>query len=373
MNDHNTDESSIAEIDLNAISHNLGIIRAHISEAALCAVVKSNAYGHGLLEVGTTLAADGADWLAVATVQEGMSLRAAGVACPILILRYIDERQVNTLVHGDLTPVVYDQSQIAGLARSGSSRPLNIHLNIDTGMGRMGVRPYELGAFLRQLASAPNLHLDGVMTHFANADLVDSRSNAQQMDSFASALHELAAQGHEPRWVHASNSAASLTAPAAYFNMVRPGLALYGINPLQSGEQYELRPAMRWTTNAIQVRTISEGTSVSYGWLWTAARASTIATLPVGYADGYSRAMTGQAQVLVRGKRVPVIGAICMDFCMIDVSDIEDFTVSDEVVLLGSQDSNEISAYDLATWRNSIPYEVICSLGDRVKRRYKKV
>lgn len=366
-----SEESSIAEIDLRAISHNLASIRQIAQGKAVCAVVKANAYGHGLTQIGRVLQEASIDWFAVATVSEGVALRNSGVCTPILVLRYSDPRHAPLLVEHMLTPVVYDISQLAMIASNAAGATLRFHLNIDTGMSRIGIRPYEVSTFLEHLRAFPALVLDGLMTHLANADLRDHAFNQRQLTRFVAVLAQLRDAGIEPRWVHVANSAATLTEEAAIFNMVRPGLALYGICPLQPPSNVELRPAMRWTTRAIQVRRIPPGTPVSYGGAWISKRESVVATLPVGYADGYRRSMTGAAQVLVRGIRVPIVGAICMDFCVADVTDVTGFSVDEEIVLLGSQGDGVLSAYELADWSKSIPYEVVCLVGDRVRRIYR--
>lgn len=364
-------ESSIAEIDLGAILANLAVVRQYAGGKAVCAVVKSNAYGHGLCETARALAAGGADWLAVATVQEGLLLRETGIDTPILVLRYIGDADLATLIDAKITPVVYDLDQFVALADAIGNRRLGFHLKVDTGMARMGIRDHEVSGFLKLLRQASHLKLDGVMTHFANADVRDHETNVLQLQRFRGVLETINNAGFKPRWIHAANSAATLTEPLSHFNMVRTGLALYGLDPLGPATGTGLRPAMRWITRPIQIKHIDEGVSVSYGWRWTAKRPSVVATLPVGYADGYRRNMSGQAEVLIKGRRAPVIGSICMDFCLVDVTEIEDISKTDEVTLIGRQGDDEISAYALASWSGSIPYEIVCLVSDRVRRVYR--
>ncbi|MBI3180128.1 MAG: alanine racemase [Deltaproteobacteria bacterium] len=360
-----------AAIDLGAIRHNLGVVRRAAPGQKVCAVVKANAYGHGLVEVSRALEAYGADWLAVALVEEGVLLREAGVRAPILVLGGAVNRGFAEMVEHTLVPVLFDVDQIPRLAAAAGGRRIAFHLKIDSGMYRLGVLPAELASFLAALAKYPNLDLDGLCTHFARADTTQDRGSvAEQLACFKAAHAQLLRAGHTPHLLHVANSSATLLESAAHVGMVRPGLVLYGLDPRGPEHARDLRPAMRWTTRPVRICDVPAGGRVSYGGHWTAARPSRIATLPVGYADGYVRALSGKAQVLVRGRRAPVVGTICMDLCMIDVTDISGVSLADEVVLMGAQGSQEIPAYELARWADTIPYEITCGVSDRVPRRH---
>ena len=361
---------TIATVDLGAIRHNLEVARTVAPGQAICAVVKADAYGHGLNEVGLTLSRAGVEWLAVALVEEGISLRRVGVKTSILVLGSALGGTLFELVAHDLTAAIYRPDQLEALAMAARGKKVAFHLKIDTGMARLGVHVDELDELLDALAGMPNLVLEGVMTHFANADLADREFNAEQLSLFKRACKRITERGVNPKWLHISNSAAVLSYPEAHIGLLRPGLMIYGLDPLQKRGQTGLVPAMGWTTRPVHLKTVPKGTRVSYGGRWVAQRESRLATLPVGYADGYPRAMSGKAEVLVRGQRAPVVGNICMDLCVIDVTDIPGVTLEDEVTLMGRQGGAEISAHDLARWADTIPYEIICGVGSRVPRYY---
>ncbi|MCK5687622.1 alanine racemase [Myxococcota bacterium] len=357
-------------VDLGAIRHNLAVIRELVGERPVCAVIKANAYGHGLERVGLTLADAGVDWLAVALVEEGLALRSAGIQTPILVLGAAIRDGFEQIIEENLTPVIFRLDHLKGLGAAAGGKPHSFHLKIDTGMARLGLSLDELDEFLDLLQSYPNLKLQGLMTHFANADLADLDFNTHQLKLFEQARLHLAKRGHTPPLLHLSNSAAVLSFSDAYQTLVRPGLAIYGLDPRAARGTQDLRVAMRWTTRPIHIKTVAKGVRVSYGGRWTAPKESQIATLPLGYADGYPRQLSNKAQVLVRGQRAPVVGSICMDLCMVDVSHIPGVTLDDEVVLLGSQGDDSICPRELAAWADTISYEIICGVGMRVPRRY---
>ncbi|MBI5511285.1 MAG: alanine racemase [Deltaproteobacteria bacterium] len=361
---------TIATVDLGAIRHNLEVARRLVPGQAICAVVKADAYGHGMNEVGLTLSRAGVEWLAVALVEEGISLRRVGVKTSILVLGSALGGTLFELVAHNLTAAIYRPDQLEALAMAARGKPVAFHLKIDTGMARLGVRLEELDQVLDALDKTPNLVLDGVLTHFADADLADRDFNSAQLRLFEGACRRLQARGYKPKWQHIANSAAVLSFPEAQVGLLRPGLMIYGLDPLAKRRATELVPAMRWTTRPVHLKTVPQGARISYGGRFVTKRDSRIATLPVGYADGYPRAMSGKAQVLVRGRLVPVVGTICMDLCMADVTDVPEVSLDDEVVLMGRQEGAEVSAYDLATWADTIPYEIICGVGARVPRYY---
>lgn len=357
-------------IDLDAIRHNLKQVRAAAPNAAICATVKAHAYGHGLVQVGMTLDRAGVEWLGVALVEEGLALRAAGVRADILVLTPSYLQADQEIVAYGLVPALFRVDHLTALAQAAGEVSTRFHLKIDTGMGRLGLAPNELDSFLTALKNFPNLKLDGIFTHFANADLGDWEFNSRQLEIFRSCQHRILQHGFIVPWVHVANSAAVLSFPEARQSMVRPGLMVYGLDPRGPHIQGNLRPAMRWTTKPIHIKTVPAGTKISYGGKWIAPRESRIATLPVGYADGYPRLLSNRGQVLLLGKRAPIVGAICMDLLMIDVTNHPPVTLTDEVVLMGQQGKDTITAYEMAKWADTIAYEIICGIGPRVPRQY---
>ncbi|MFC1611656.1 alanine racemase [Myxococcota bacterium] len=361
---------TVATVDLAAVRHNLQVIRRLAPGRPICAVVKANAYGHGLTKVGLTLDQEGVEWLGVALIEEGVQLRMAGVSTPILVLGTAYFGSISDIVDYDLVPAIFRVDQLAALAGAAQGTPARFHLKIDTGMARLGLQPDELDTFLDATARWPNLQLNGVMTHLASADIGDVEFTSAQLKAFGDCRERIRDRGLNPRWMHASNSAATLSFADADLGVLRIGLALYGLDPRVERDEVGLLPAMQWTTRPVHIKTVPPGTRVSYGGHWVARRPSSIATLPVGYADGYCRAFSNRASVLVRGRRAPVVGSVCMDLCIIDVTDISGVSLQDEVVLMGRQGDDQISAYDLAGWADTVPYEIICGVGTRVPRHH---
>lgn len=363
-----------AEVDLSALRHNLALARKLAAPAEVLAVVKANAYGHGALQVARALEEEGVSLLGVALVEEGLELRNAGVKAPILVLGGSYEGGWDLMVEYGLVPTIFRAEHLEALERAAAAagREVTAHLKVDTGMGRIGVRLPELGAFLERSRAAKRVRVDGLASHFANADLADASLTREQVSRFQEALAMLRAQGQAPTWRHLSNSAAVLDLPEArdgsLFNLVRPGIMLYGVSPAKwlCGEQ--LRPVLSWKSGVTHLKTVPPGTPISYGSTWVAPRESRIATLPVGYADGYSRMNSSRAAVLVRGRRAPIVGRVCMDMCMADVTEVPGVEVGDEVVLLGVQGSERVSAEELAAISGTIHYEVLCAIGARVPR-----
>lgn len=355
------------EVDLDAIAQNLGAIRSRRPGRSICCVIKADAYGHGLVPVAKTLVYAGVEWLAVALVEEGVVLRNAGIQTPILVLGGALDGGYEAIVEHTLTPVVFRPEHVRMLGATG--RRVSVHLKVDTGMARLGVQPPELDDLLRTFHDQPSVLLDGLMTHFANADEEDHDTNQRQMALFRNALARVRTSGFSPKHIHASNSAALSSFDDGETTWVRPGLLTYGLSPLNPADP-ELRPAMRWTTSPVLVKTVSAGTSVSYGAQWTAKQDSVLATLPVGYADGYPRSLGNKSHALVNGRRVPVVGTVCMDMCMIDVTDAGPVAVGDEVVLLGQQGDAYIGAHELAKHAGTIVYEIVTGVQKRVPRVY---
>ncbi|MDZ7337187.1 MAG: alanine racemase [candidate division KSB1 bacterium] len=361
-----------AEIDLGAIAHNIAQIRKKVSPARVMAVVKANAYGHGAAQVATAALASGADYLAVALVEEGAELRAQGVKAPILVFGGTVPEQAPLFAEHHLIATVYTREAVEALAKEArrANRPMPVHLKVDTGMGRVGVDWKEAVDFLRWLASVDGIRAEGIYTHFATSDEKDKAFAELQLARFNQVLVGAQQLGFK-LLRHAANSGAILDLPASYFDMVRPGVMMYGYYPSpEVSRSVPLRPAMTLKTRVLFVKKIERGTSISYGRQFIATESTTIATLPVGYADGYNRLLSNQAEVLIRGKRYPVVGRVCMDQIMVDLGPHSEVQPGEEVVLLGRQDEEEISMYSICEMLRTIPYEVTCWVSARVPRVY---
>jgi alanine racemase len=359
---------TLAAIDAAALRHNFALLRAAVApDVAVLAVVKGDGYGHDAALVAPVLAAAGADWFGVATVDEGVALRCAGVRQPILVLTGAVRAEVGALAEYDLAVAVPHADMGRDLAAGAPVRPLRVHVKVDTGMGRIGVLPHELPALLAELRGSGAFSVEGLFSHFASAEGVDHGYAQQQLEAFGRAYDGVRAAGGAPRWVHIANSAATLRHPDAHFSLVRPGIALYGVEPAGTPAP-GLRPVMRLATHIVQLKSVPPGFAVSYGQTFVSRRPSLIATLPIGYADGYGRALSNRGCVLVRGQRAPVVGAVCMDLTMVDVTEVAGVRLGDEVVLWGRQYGAEITAGEVADWQGSIAYEVLTRLGPRVPR-----
>jgi len=373
-----------ATIDLAAIAHNYRLA-VEVGGRPGVGVVKADAYGHGAVPVARALAAAGAPWLGVALVEEGLELRAANVQLPVMVLAGAFGDAWDELLRNRLTPVLTSPAQVAALGAA--ARALRVraeaHLELDTGMGRLGAAPGELPAVLAALEAAPEVSLTGLCTHFAGADTDDAEGSERQIRRFHEAAAALSAAGLSPL-LHATNSAGTLRLPGLRQDLSRPGIMLYGY--LSYGPELDapaaareaaarLRPALSWRTAIVHLKEVPAGTRISYGGHWAAPRSSLIATLPVGYADGYHRRLSGrpgygQAEVLVRGRRAPVVGTVCMDMIMVDVTEVPGVARGDEVVLLGTQGAERIDADELARRAGTISYEILCGISRRVPRRY---
>ncbi len=365
---------TVAEVDLDALLNNLQETRRLCPAARVLAVVKANAYGHGATPVAVALEKAGVDFFGVSLVEEGVELRQAGVRGDVLVLggAYSDYREI--VLHR-LIPVVFTGEHLEQLqaAAAGAGCAARAHLKLDTGMGRLGLDLEGLGAFLATLGACPNVELDGLLSHLANAEVKDHPMNRLQVARFKQAATALRAAGHPIRWRHIANSAGAMDLDDAKdgrdFNLVRPGLMLYGEAPSERLRALAaLQPVLSWKTSIAHLKRLGAGQPVSYGGTWTAPRESLIATLPVGYADGFSRKHSNRGVVLVRGRRAKVVGSVCMDMCMVDVTDVPQVSLHDEVVLLGRQGDEQLSAQELARTCETIPYEILCSVGARVPR-----
>ncbi len=363
---------TVAEIDLGALRHNYRALRALAGTAELMAIVKADAYGHGAIAVARALAEEGCTHFGVATIDEARELRSSGLRGRLYLLGGFFARHAGAIVALDLTPFVFDVELIAPLetaAKSAGRRDFPIHLKIDTGATRLGVMPPELETAARHLRQAPSLKLEGACTLLANAGDPASPITDAQLKVFEAALKTLRAAGFEPSIAHVANSAALVLREDCRYNMVRPGLALYGLPPVSAvREKLALVPIMTLKTRVMQVKRVSAGSGVSYGHTFIAPRESLIGILPVGYADGYRRGLQHGGEVLVRGHRAPVVGAVCMDLTMVDLTDVPGAAVGDEVILWGRSGDETISVNDVARIAQTISYEMLCTVGRRVPR-----
>ncbi len=366
-----------AEINLKALSHNTReICRASGPGARVMAVVKANAYGHGAVEVARTALASGAARLAVARSAEGAELRRAGIGDPILVLGYTPAGLIREIVEFNLEQAVYgvDYSLVVDREAAGMGVKIPVHIKVDTGMGRIGVVAGTESSLreIKEMATRPNLEPVGIFTHFAAADSSDKSYTRKQWESFVKLLDDLRREGLDFQLKHCANSAAIIDIPECHLNLVRAGIALYGLYPSAevSRQGISLEPVMSFKARVVQVKKVPAGFPVSYGCTYVTQRPTVIATLPVGYADGYSRRLSSRGEVLVRGHRAPVVGRVCMDQCMVDVGDIPGVAPGDEVVLFGRQGDQVLSVEEVADWIGTINYEVVCMVGARVPRIY---
>ena len=362
------------EVDLDAIAHNVAVLRARVAPARFMAVVKADAYGHGAVPVARAALQAGADGLAVALVQEGVELRRAGIEAPILVLSEQPERQLGDLVAHDLIPTVYSAPYIDALEREVRSRHLSgfeVHLKVDTGMNRVGADVADaVERAGRVVACTPTLSLTGVYTHFARADDADPSFTLQQLQAFDDAVARIRAAGIEVEVEHAANSAAALLHDSTRRDIVRVGIAMYGIDPDPAcvDGRWELRPALSFAARVSHVKRVEAGEGISYGSTYICEQATTIVTVPVGYADGVARRSAG-IEVLIAGRRHPIVGVVTMDQLMIDCEQDSSVTIGDEVVLIGRQGDARVSADEWADALGTIGYEIVCGIGPRVFRR----
>lgn len=364
-----------AEIDLAAIAANTRVACALAgATAAVMAVVKADAYGHGAVPVARAALGAGATWLGVAVPEEGAALRAAGLQAPILVLGPIAPEQAALVVEHDLDQCVSDPGQVEALSREAESRGRiqRLHLKVDTGMGRIGLPPRAVRSAAERMAAFPAVRLVGLMTHFAEADADDPGFTREQLARFETVSRDLHVAGMAIPLRHAANSAGLIRHPDARLDLVRPGIMLYGCPPCVTRRPADpvLSPALRLRTAVSQLADLAAGASVSYGRTFVAPCDMRIATLPIGYADGLSRLLSGRGQVLILGRRVAIVGRVCMDMTMVDVTHLRDVRVGDEAVLIGRQDGEEITADEVAGLTGTISYEVLCGVGPRVPRIY---
>lgn len=362
----------MAEIDLRALCANYRALSGKAPNAVVMVVVKADAYGHGAVTVARTLAAEGCAMFGVATIDEARELRAAGIGQRIFLQAGFFAEQAPQVVALDVTPFVFDVSVVAPLAdaaRAAGRAAFPVHVKVDTGATRLGVMPADLPALVTAMRAAPALRLEGLCTLLANAGDPKSPITDAQMRVFRAALKTLEAAGMRPPLVHVANSAALVLRDDSHFNFVRPGLAIYGLPPVAAvREKIDLQPVMTFKTRLMQTKRVPAGSGVGYGHTFVAPRESVVGVLPVGYADGYRRGLQHGGEVLVRGIRAPVVGAVSMDLTTIDLTDVPEAAVGDEVVLWGRAGDAMISVNDVARLAQTISYEMLCTVGKRVPR-----
>ena len=354
------------DVDLDAIRHNARLLRPPGSE--LMAVVKANGYGHGDLEVAAAAIEAGATWCGVALVEEGLRLRQAGIETPILILSEMPAGAEAVALAHRLTPTVYSDAAVDRLAEAARG-PVGVHVKVDTGMHRVGLWPPEQTPAFAARTQAVGLEVEGIFTHFARSE-EDERTTGEQLAWFLETVEAVRANGVTPRILHAANTGATLRHPEAHLDLVRPGIGLYGIEPAPGiGSDRGLRPALRWRSEIAAVKRLPAGEAISYGHRYWLEQDSWVATVPVGYADGYPRQLTDRGEVLIRGRRRAVAGTVTMDQLVVDCGDLE-VEVGEEVALIGRQGSEEITADGLGRRFGTIGYEIVSRIGQRVPRRY---
>jgi alanine racemase len=363
-----------ATVNLTALAHNLSCIKRYLSPGCeVMAIVKANAYGHGAVETAQALNRQGIERFAVASLDEGIALRQAGLSASIVVLGALFEEQVSDLVAHRLTPVVSDGRILPTLAKAARSHPTSypIHLKVETGMGRLGFSPEDLLSFLDDPILRSPFQVEGMMTHLADADGADSDFTERQLGAFRAMLEQIRQRGLSIPLVHTANSAAIVRFPDAHFSLVRPGIMLYGYHTLPATiPAPDLTPVLSLRTTIVQLRTIPRGRTVSYNGTFVAQRPTRIAVLPIGYADGYSRRLSHRGSVLIQGRRAPIVGLVCMDMIMVDVTDLAPVQVGEAVTLIGQQGQESIWVDEVADWIGTIPYEVLCGIGSRVPRLY---
>jgi alanine racemase len=357
-------------VDLGAVARNYLRLAGRLAGQTVIPVVKADAYGHGAVPVARRLAQEGAGCFAVALVEEGIALRRGGVGGAVVLLGHADPSDLPVLRAYGLTPTLHAIEQARGFARAASGRTdaLEVHLKLETGMGRLGFREEEVPELIGVLRDAPGLRVTGAFTNFAEADDPASPATARQVQRMRSAVETLRAAGFRPATVHAANSAAILAHPDAYFSAVRPGLALYGVSPFAESDE-GLEPALTLETRVIAVHGVPAGAPIGYGGRFVTTRASRIATIPIGYHDGLRRVISGRGSVLLRGRRAPLVGAVSMDLTLLDATDTG-AEAGDRVVCLGADGSERITAWEIARAADTIPYEILCGIGPRVPRQY---
>jgi len=366
---------TVAEIDLRCLQFNYRQLLKRVPKGVkLLGVVKADAYGHGAVPISLKLEDLGAEYLGVAIPEEGVELRKGGVKAPILVLGGIYGGELDTFIQFNLTPVIFRKDSLALLSKEAERRKkkVKVHLKVDTGMRRLGVPLSLWSSFLKEIKQYPKIEVEGILSHFSMTDEGEEGFTACQWRDFQDAVAMAKTSGISCKYVHMANSATLTAIPSYTGNLARPGIMLYGSYPSPAfRDLIPLKPVMTLKTKIHLLKPVPSGAKISYGGTFVTQRESFIATLPIGYADGYNRLLSNRGEVLIRGKRAPVVGVVCMDFVMVDVTGIPGVTVGDEAVLMGRQGKEEITVEEIAEKVHSISYEVLCSIGRRVPRIYK--
>ncbi|GEN36247.1 alanine racemase [Aneurinibacillus danicus] len=367
-----------AEIDLDAIGENIRTFRKHIpAETKIMAVVKADGYGHGAYQIAQKALAEGAEWLGVALLDEALELRSQGITAPILVLSSFPSRGIEPAIRHEVTMTVYQQDMLREVCRTAEKlhQKARIHVKVDTGMGRIGIRKEEeLISFFELARTCPWIEIEGMFTHFATADEEDKTYTLEQYEIFQHLVDTLAKRGITIPLLYTNNSAAAMFYPERSRHMIRLGISLYGQYPSGYAKttNIPLASAFQWKARVSHVKRVPAGTKVSYGATYEAPEEAIIATIPVGYADGYNRLLSNKGYVLIKGQRAKIAGRICMDQFMVDITHIPNVSVGEEAVLLGRQGGEEISVDEMADWLHTINYEVTCMVSKRVPRVYKE-
>lgn len=354
-----------AEIDLQALSHNLNEVRRCVGKRLIIPIVKANAYGHGIIEVSRHLIRNGIKMLGVAFVEEAIKLRDAGIDSSIIVL--FERDNIDAFLRYKLIPTIFDlqTAKRFSIEAYKQNTVLPIHVKIDTGMGRIGIDTSIAEKSIHEIMRLRNIRVEGLMSHLSSADLEDREFTLQQIEGFKKIVGSLKKKGITFKFLHIANSAGITKFPESHLNAVRPGIMLYGYG----GDN--LKPVLTLKSKILHLKTVPPNTPISYGRTFITKRRSLIATLPIGYADGYNRRLTNHGEVLINGRRAPVIGRVCMDTTMVDVTDIPDIDIDSEAILIGSSGKERITAEEIAHKIGTIPYEVLTSIGERVERVYK--
>ncbi|MBS1538770.1 MAG: alanine racemase [Bacteroidetes bacterium] len=362
--------STIAEINTAKLRQNFHAIRSCAPNSAIMPMVKANAYGHGIIECSKILSEEGAEFLGVAFASEGILLRQAGILTPIVVMTPPELSDLSQFIHYDFQAIACSIKTIKQISIEAKKQKkiADLHLYIDSGMRRDGIGPDDALKFMEQASQLPNINWVGVCTHFATSDELDTTFAEYQLKLFNQVIEILRKSEFIYPYIHASNTAAIAQLPTSQFNLIRPGLSLHGCAATVTiSEQLHLQPTLTLKSSILSLRHVPAGTSVSYGRRYYTTKETTIATIPIGYGDGYFRSLTGNAECLIRGNRYPIVGTICMDECMIDIGD-DKIECGDEVILIGRQGNEVITANQVAQWCNTIPYEILTAISARVPR-----
>ena len=363
-----------AEINLTAVKHNLGQIRNLVGQTRIMAVVKANAYGHGILEISRLCEQEQVDFFGVATIEEALLLRESGITKPILVLGSVPVNSLRLLVANDIRATVFSESLAVELSHVAQelARPAYVHIKVDTGMGRLGIIPGDKAwQSVKAIYDLPGIVTEGIFTHFATADAAQVDYTLQQLESFKVFVNQLEQSGIRIPIRHCANSAAIMQFPQSHMDMVRAGILLYGLYPSEQvrREAISIIPAMTLKSRVSYIKTVPAGETLSYGRTYSCRQNTRVATVPIGYADGYRRSLSNKARAVINGKLIPQIGTICMDQCLFDISQLNDVREGDEIILFGRPEQG-ITADDLANFSGTINYEVVCGISTRVPRTY---